>query len=69
MRGARMSKRNNFTTGADNTLFIHLTLLPKLAMAGEIKTKPTQHSVKELRSIGLPRRCLLVPWMCYSCAR
>ena len=39
--------------GADNTLFIHLTLVPKLAMAGEIKTKPTQHSVKELRSIGL----------------
>ena len=39
--------------GAGNTLFIHLTLVPKLAMAGEIKTKPTQHSVKELRSIGL----------------
>ena len=69
MRGARMSKRNNFTTGADNTLFIHLTLLPKLAMAGEIKTKPTQHSVKELRSIGLPARCLLALWMCYSCVR
>ena len=39
--------------GASHTLFIHLTLVPKLAMAGEIKTKPTQHSVKELRSIGL----------------
>ena len=39
--------------GAANTLFIHLTLVPRLAMAGEIKTKPTQHSVKELRSIGL----------------
>ena len=39
--------------GARNTLFIHLTLVPRLAMAGEIKTKPTQHSVKELRSIGL----------------
>ena len=39
--------------GAGNTLFIHLTLVPRLAMAGEIKTKPTQHSVKELRSIGL----------------
>ena len=39
--------------GASNTLFIHLTLVPRLAMAGEIKTKPTQHSVKELRSIGL----------------
>ena len=39
--------------GARNALFIHLTLVPKLTMAGEIKTKPTQHSVKELRSIGL----------------
>ena len=39
--------------GAGNALFIHLTLVPKLAKAGEIKTKPTQHSVKELRSIGL----------------
>ena len=39
--------------GANNTLLIHLTLVPRLAMAGEIKTKPTQHSVKELRSIGL----------------
>ena len=39
--------------GAPNTLFIHLTLVPWLATAGEIKTKPTQHSVKELRSIGL----------------
>lgn len=39
--------------GARNTLFIHLTLVPRLATAGEIKTKPTQHSVKELRSIGL----------------
>ena len=39
--------------GARNSLFIHLTLVPKLAMAGEIKTKPTQHSVKELRAIGL----------------
>ena len=39
--------------GAGSTMFIHLTLVPRLAMAGEIKTKPTQHSVKELRSIGL----------------
>ena len=36
-----------------NTLFLHLTLLPYLATAGEMKTKPTQHSVKELRSIGI----------------
>ncbi len=39
--------------GASRTLFIHLTLVPYIATAGEIKTKPTQHSVKELRSIGL----------------
>ncbi|MYE14029.1 MAG: CTP synthase [Gammaproteobacteria bacterium] len=39
--------------GASRTLFIHLTLVPYLNAAGEIKTKPTQHSVKELRSIGL----------------
>ena len=39
--------------GSNNTLFIHLTLLPYLPTAGEVKTKPTQHSVKELRSIGI----------------
>ena len=39
--------------GVDNTLFIHLTLLPYISASGETKTKPTQHSVKELRSIGI----------------
>lgn len=39
--------------GAQHVLFIHLTLVPFIATAGEIKTKPTQHSVKELRSIGI----------------
>lgn len=39
--------------GRDRSLFMHLTLLPYLAAAGEVKTKPTQHSVKELRSIGI----------------
>ncbi|MEQ1558747.1 MAG: CTP synthase [Methyloglobulus sp.] len=39
--------------GADRALFIHLTLIPYIRSAGEIKTKPTQHSVKELRSIGI----------------
>ncbi len=39
--------------GHDNTLFIHLTLVPYVPTSGEIKTKPTQHSVKELRSIGI----------------
>lgn len=37
----------------DRTLFMHLTLVPFLGAAGEVKTKPTQHSVKELRSIGI----------------
>jgi len=41
------------------TLFIHLTLLPYIAAAGEVKTKPTQHSVKELRSIGIQPDILL----------
>jgi CTP synthase len=39
--------------GSSNTLFIHLTLVPYISTSGETKTKPTQHSVKELRSIGL----------------
>lgn len=39
--------------GAQRSLFIHLTLVPYLPTTGEIKTKPTQHSVKELRSIGI----------------
>ncbi len=39
--------------GRDNTLYIHLTLVPYLKAAKELKTKPTQHSVKELRSIGI----------------
>jgi len=39
--------------GHDRALYIHLTLVPYIATAGEVKTKPTQHSVKELRSIGI----------------
>lgn len=39
--------------GAENVLYIHLTLLPFIHSAGELKTKPTQHSVKELREIGI----------------
>jgi CTP synthase len=39
--------------GQQQTLFLHLTLLPYIPTAGEMKTKPTQHSVKELRSIGI----------------
>lgn len=45
--------------GARQTLFLHLTLVPYLPISGEIKTKPTQHSVKELRSIGIQPDMLL----------
>ncbi|TAJ95988.1 MAG: CTP synthase [Gammaproteobacteria bacterium] len=45
--------------GAERSLFMHLTLVPYLQMVGEIKTKPTQHSVKELRSIGIQPDILL----------
>lgn len=42
-----------YEVGKENTCFIHVTLVPYLGKAGELKTKPTQHSVKELRSIGI----------------
>ena len=42
-----------YEVGVDNVCFIHVTLVPYLGKAGELKTKPTQHSVKELRSIGI----------------
>ena len=45
--------------GRERALFMHLTLLPYIATAGELKTKPTQHSVKELRSIGIQPDILL----------
>ncbi|MCP5423651.1 MAG: CTP synthase [Gammaproteobacteria bacterium] len=45
--------------GRERTLFIHLTLLPFIKSSGELKTKPTQHSVKELRSIGIQPDILL----------
>ncbi len=45
--------------GRDATMFVHCTLLPYIAAAGELKTKPTQHSVKELRSIGIQPDVLL----------
>lgn len=45
--------------GHDRAIFIHLTLVPYIATAGEVKTKPTQHSVKELRSIGIQPDILL----------
>jgi len=45
--------------GHERTLFVHLTLVPYIPSAGELKTKPTQHSVKELRSIGIQPDILL----------
>ncbi|MCL2649346.1 MAG: CTP synthase, partial [Phycisphaerales bacterium] len=45
--------------GRDNTLFVHLTLVPWIAAAQELKTKPTQHSVKEMLSIGIQPDILL----------
>ena len=45
--------------GRENAIFIHLTLVPYIASAGELKTKPTQHSVRDLRSIGIQPDVLL----------
>jgi CTP synthase len=52
-------RQMGFELGHENVLYIHLTLVPYLPAAGEIKTKPTQHSVKELRSIGIQPDILL----------
>src|SRR5580693_3903721 len=45
--------------GSENTLFVHVTLVPYIAAAGELKTKPTQHSVKEMLGIGIQPDILL----------
>jgi CTP synthase len=52
-------RQMGFEEGRDNTCYIHLTLLPWIPTAGELKTKPTQHSVKELREIGIQPDILL----------
>ncbi|GDX85973.1 CTP synthase [Methylococcaceae bacterium] len=46
-------RQMRFELGSERSLFVHLTLVPYIRSAGEIKTKPTQHSVKELREIGI----------------
>lgn len=46
--------------GHNNVMYIHCTLIPYIAAAGELKTKPTQHSVKELRSLGIQPNILVV---------
>ncbi|MHB8094019.1 MAG: CTP synthase, partial [Candidatus Aminicenantales bacterium] len=52
-------RQMRLSLGVENTLFIHLTLVPYIGTSGELKTKPTQHSVKELRGIGIQPDILL----------
>ncbi len=47
------TRQMRLSLGKENTLFVHLTLVPYVKTSGELKTKPTQHSVKELRAIGI----------------
>ena len=49
----------SFDLPAKSTSFVHLTLVPYINVSGELKTKPTQHSVKELRSLGIGPNCLI----------
>jgi CTP synthase len=49
-----------YDVGEENVMFVHLTLLPHLGAAGELKTKPTQHSVRELRAIGIAPDAIVV---------
>ncbi len=49
-----------YDVGDENVMFIHLTLMPHLGAAGELKTKPTQHSVRELRAIGIAPDAIVV---------
>src|SRR6476659_4631268 len=58
-RACRSSRRSGRSRTICHAIYIHLTLLPFIPSAGELKTKPTQHSVKELRSIGIQPDILL----------
>jgi len=53
------TRQMRLSLGSENTLFVHLTLVPYISTSGELKTKPTQHSVKELRAIGIQPDILL----------
>lgn len=53
------TRQMRLALGAENALFVHLTLVPFIGTSGELKTKPTQHSVKELRAIGIQPDVLL----------
>lgn len=57
LEALRQMKRE---VGSDNVIYIHTTLIPYLGAAGEMKTKPTQHSVKELRGLGIQPNILVV---------
>lgn len=52
-------RQMRYDVGRENVLYVHLTLLPYIKTAGELKTKPTQHSVRELRAIGIQPDILL----------
>lgn len=52
-------RQMRYDVGRENVLYIHLTLVPYIKTSGELKTKPTQHSVKELRAIGIQADLLL----------
>ncbi|HSM91845.1 MAG TPA: CTP synthase, partial [Anaeromyxobacteraceae bacterium] len=52
-------RQMKYDVGEENALYVHLTLVPYIAAAGELKTKPTQHSVKDLREIGIQPDILL----------
>jgi CTP synthase len=52
-------RQMRYDVGRENVMYIHLTLVPYIPSAGELKTKPTQHSVKELREIGIQPDALL----------
>nr|MCH9784939.1 CTP synthase [Gammaproteobacteria bacterium] len=54
------ARQLRFEMGSSRALLMHLTLVPYIATAGETKTKPTQHSVKELRSVGMQPDILIV---------
>ena len=52
-------RQMKYDVGSENVVYVHVTLVPYIAAAGELKTKPTQHSVKELREIGIQPDVLL----------
>src|SRR5919205_4393579 len=52
-------RQMKYDVGSEHVVYAHLTLVPFIAAAGELKTKPTQHSVKELREIGIQPDILL----------